>query len=59
MFSCYASFLFFPFHAGPVQVAIYFAHNVSEVSRSVNTKKYWNGDSNLCWAATASNMMQQ
>lgn len=37
---------------------IYFAHNVSEDSGFINTKKYWNGDSDLCWAATASNMLQ-
>ena len=50
--------LFFLLTLVPVQAAIYFAHNVSENSGFVNTKKYWNGDSNLCWAATASNMLQ-
>lgn len=50
--------LFFLFALVPVQAAIYFAHNVSEDSGFINTKKYWNGDSDLCWAATASNMLQ-
>ena len=50
--------LFFLFALVPVQAAIYFAHNVSEDSGFINTKKYWNGDSYLCWAATASNMLQ-
>lgn len=50
--------LFFLFALVPVQAAIYFAHNVSEASGFINTKKYWNGDSDLCWAATASNMLQ-
>ena len=50
--------LFFLFALVPVQAAIYFAHNVSEDSGFINTKKYWTGDSDLCWAATASNMLQ-
>ncbi len=37
--------LFFLFALVPVQAAIYFAHNVSEDSGFINTKKYWNGDS--------------
>ena len=40
--------LFFLFALVPVQAAIYFAHNVSEDSGFINTKKYWNGDSDLC-----------
>lgn len=42
----------------PAQAAVHFAHNVSESGGFVNTKKYWNGDDKLCWAATTSNMLQ-
>lgn len=55
MFLCYT---FFPSLPGSCPSRPLFAHNVSEDSGFVNTKKYWNEDSNLCWAATASNMLQ-
>lgn len=42
----------------PAQAAVHFAHNVSESGGFVNTKKYWDGDDKLCWAATTSNMLQ-
>lgn len=42
-----------------VQAETYFAQNVSLDSGWVNTKKLWDGsDYNLCWAATASNLLQ-